>query len=84
MGKGSNAAKNAVARARADARDAVKPGGGGAEGMKARLGGGSKAQCAICKAEVNGNSRVQLQQHFESKHAKESFEKCWPTWVEPS
>lgn len=61
-----------------------KAGGGGADGMKARLGGGNKVQCAICKTEVNGNSRVQLQQHFDSKHSKMTFEQCWPGWTEPA
>ena len=59
-------------------------GGGGAAGKAARLGGGNKVSCAICKAEVNGNSKVQLSQHQEAKHGKMTFEQCWPGWTEPS
>ena len=51
-------------------------GGGGAAGKAARLGGGNKVSCAVCKTEVNGNSKVQLAQHHESKHSKLAFEAC--------
>jgi len=33
-------------------------GGGGAAGIKARLGGGNKVSCAICKAEVRKSARA--------------------------
>jgi hypothetical protein len=79
MGKGSNVAKANAARAR-NAAQAEKPGGGGQEGMKARIGGQAKMKCTICLSEVNCNSKVQLAQHAESKHPKETFEKCWPEW----
>jgi hypothetical protein len=57
-----------------------KPGGGGQEGMKARLGGAPKMKCAICMTEVNANSKSQLSQHHDAKHSKLEFEKCWPDW----
>jgi hypothetical protein len=79
MGKGSNVAKANAARAR-NAAQADKPGGGGQEGMKARIGGQQKMKCSICLAEVICNSKVQLAAHHESKHSKETFEKCWPDW----
>jgi len=46
MGKGSNVAKANAARAR-NAAQADKPGGGGQEGMKARIGGQQKMKCSI-------------------------------------
>ena len=78
MGKG-NAIKSATARLRAE-DNAPKAGGGGAEGKAARVSGAPKQACAICKQEVNATSKVQLQQHFDSKHSKLTFEQCWPLW----
>ena len=82
MGKG-NAIKSAMSRARNE-DNAPKAGGGGAAGKAARTSGQTKATCAICKAEVNGNSKVQLVQHQDAKHGKMTFEQCWPGWTEPS
>ena len=49
MGKGSNVQKATQARARAAARkDAEGKGGGGKEGMAARIGTGLKFKCKIC------------------------------------
>ena len=77
---GSNASK--VARARADnakAAAAEGKGGGGAKGMAERLQGGAMRKCTICLATFQANQpRVQLAHHVESKHAKDTFEKCFP------
>ena len=81
-GKG-NAIKSAMSRARNE-DNAPKAGGGGAAGKAARTSGQTKVVCAICKAEVNGNSKVQLVQHQDAKHGKMTFEQCWPGWTEPS
>ena len=43
-----------------------------------------RARLVRAQTEVNGNSKVQLAQHHESKHSKLTFEACWPGWVEPS
>ena len=79
MGKG-NAIKSAMSRER-NAANADRPGGGGAAGMAERKGGAPKMACAICKQEVNATSKVQLQQHFDSKHSKMTFAQVsGPEW----
>jgi hypothetical protein len=80
MGKG-NAIKSAMSRARNE-DNAPKAGGGGAAGKAARVSGQVKVVCAICKAEVNASSKVQPTQHQESKHAKNTFEQCFPDYKE--
>ena len=77
---GSNASK--VARARADnAKKAAEEGkgGGGAKGMADRLMGGAQRKCTICLSLFQANQpRAQIAAHVESKHPKETFEKCFP------
>ncbi len=56
-----------------------KVGGGGAAGKAARLGGGDKIVCAICKQQLNAKaSKIQLQEHLDSKHPKLTMAACFP------
>ena len=78
MGKGSNVSKANASRAKAAARAAEEgKGGGGAAGIKERLGGGAKLLCSICKMELNAKDKIQLQAHVDSKHPKETYAKCF-------
>ena len=78
MGKGSNVSKTNRAREDAATRAAEEgKGGGGAAGIKERLGGGAKLLCSICKMELNAKDKIQLQAHVDSKHPKETYAKCF-------
>ncbi len=78
MGKGSNVSKTNRAREDAAKRAAEEgKGGGGAAGIKERLGGGAKLLCSICKMELNAKDKIQLQAHVDSKHPKETYAKCF-------
>jgi|LauGreSBDMM110SN_4_FD.fasta_scaffold656714_1 hypothetical protein len=58
-----------------------KVGGGGAKGMQERKGGGEKVQCVICRSEFNAKAaRQQLQDHLDSKHSKNTFAECFPSY----
>lgn len=65
--------------------DKEKVGGGGKEGMQARLGiSGDKKTCQMCKMDfMPRTARLMLEQHVESKHAKNGFDACFPGFVDP-
>jgi hypothetical protein len=58
---------------------------GGADGMKARMGGGADQRiCELCKVSFNGRApRTQLNEHVDSKHSKQGFDACFPGFVDP-
>lgn len=56
-----------------------KVGGGGAAGMAARTTMPDARVCALCKASFNARApKPQLQEHVDSKHAKNGFDACFP------
>lgn len=77
----SNASKIAQSRAEAAKRDSVKAGGGGSVGMAERAGANLLTlKCAICKVGFfPGGSDAQIKAHADSKHAKLSYQECFPT-----
>lgn len=80
MGKGSNASKTARAREDAAKRAAAEgKGGGGAAGAAERRGAGALTViCQICRSSFMAQqTKEQLQAHVDSKHSKETFEKCF-------
>ena len=62
-----------------------KPGGGGAAGKAARLGGGAKLICALCKTELSGTAPLKaLTEHTDAKHSKlgaAAIATCFPGYV---
>lgn len=63
-----------------------KAGGGGKDGMAARLGinAADKKTCLMCKSDfMPRTARIMLEQHVESKHAKSGFDACFPGFVDP-
>lgn len=68
-------------KANTQKKGAEKPkvGGGGATGMKERLGGGEQRECVLCKTKFNIRApKPQLMEHVESKHSKLGFDACFP------
>ena len=80
MGKGSNVSKTNRAREDAAKRAAQEgKGGGGADAAAVRRGAGALTTiCQICRTSfMSQQTKEQLQAHVDSKHAKETFAKCF-------
>jgi hypothetical protein len=60
-----------------------KVGGGGAAGKEARTTLAGARTCVLCKSPFNPRApRTQLQEHVDSKHAKQGFAACFPDFTE--
>ena len=67
------------------AKDAGKgKGGGGKEGIKERTASAIAITCSLCKLPFQSmKMKVQLKEHWEAKHPRNTFEDCFPGQTPP-
>jgi hypothetical protein len=77
---GGNGLKSHMARERNASKMAAEgKGGGGAAGIKMRTESKSAVLCALCKTPfTNSKMIVQLRDHAEAKHPRNSLMECFP------
>merc|ERR1711948_125606 len=75
---GGNAQKTAMARAKNAAKASAQGAGGGGKDGLAKRTNNMDLKCSICMQTFPSTQVKGAQAHAESKHPKETFDKCFP------
>ncbi len=79
---GGNGLKSHMAREKNNAKkvaDAAKSKGGGQEGIRERTESKLGTSCQICRAQFTSvKMKAQLKEHWESRHARNTYAECFP------
>jgi hypothetical protein len=70
-----------MAREKNQAKKAAdsKSRGGGQDGLRERTESKQGTACQICRAQFTSiKMKAQLREHWESKHARNTYEECFP------